>query len=301
MKRKTTQEFINECKNIHNDKYDYSLVEYKNNKTKVKIICPIHGVFEQRPDSHLKTDGCPKCSFDKLKSDFSYFVKKSNINHNNKYKYLNEYFIDMNTITKIECPIHGLFEQLPKNHLYRGCNRCKKDKIGNIKRKKLEDFLQQCNNIHNNKYDYSLVKYKNNKTKIEIICPIHGKFNQRPDDHIRGIGCEKCKESYGEKYIRETLEKNRIEYISEKKFKGCKYKRLLPFDFYLLNYNICIEYDGIQHFKPLKFFGGLNEYRKNIKKDLIKNEYCKNNNIKLYRIKYTDNIEEKINEIISSL
>ena len=60
-KRSTTKQLIDKSRHIHGDRYDYSLVDYKNNKTKVKIICPIHSVFDQRPDGHLNGDGCRKC------------------------------------------------------------------------------------------------------------------------------------------------------------------------------------------------------------------------------------------------
>ena len=298
MKKKTTEQFIEESKNIHGDKYDYSLVNYINNKTKIKIICPIHGVFEQRADSHKKY-GCKKCSYEQKKLKYNDFLIKSNKYHNNKYSYNKDTYLNINTKMEIICPIHGVFEQSPKNHLYRGCKKCKNNKIGNIKRKILIDFILECNLIHNNKYDYSLVNYINNKTKIKIICPEHGVFEQRPDDHTRGIGCPICNESTGEKEIRNLLNNNNIDFDKEKTFKNCKYKRQLPFDFYLPDYNTCIEFDGIQHFKSINFFGGKKEFKNQQKKDKIKNQFCKNNNINLIRIKYTDNIKEKLKPIFS--
>ena len=62
MKRLTTEQFIKRAKLVHGNKYDYALVEYKNTATKVKIICPVHGIFEQRPNDHLNGKGCSKCS-----------------------------------------------------------------------------------------------------------------------------------------------------------------------------------------------------------------------------------------------
>lgn len=98
------------------------------------------------------------------------------------------------------------------------------------------------------------------------------------------------------------MKKNKIKYKQQKTFKECKNVQVLQFDFYLPDYNCCIEYDGIQHFKPINFFGG-DDFLKYIKQnDTIKNEYCKNTHIKLLRIKYDENINEKLtNYLFKSL
>jgi very-short-patch-repair endonuclease len=118
---------------------------------------------------------------------------------------------------------------------------------------------------------------------------------------MNGQGCPICKESKGEILIREYLEKYKINYKSQFKFKDCKHKRKLPFDFYLPEYKICIEYDGIQHYKPIDYFGGESELNNTKIRDNIKNNYCKNNNINLIRIKYNDNITKKLNIIFNNL
>ena len=94
------------------------------------------------------------------------------------------------------------------------------------------------------------------------------------------------------------MEKNNIKYVCEKKFENCKDISLLKFDFYLSEYNLCIEYDGIQHFKSVKRFGGLEELKNVQQRDKIKTEYCKNNNIQLIRIKYDENVSERLKGII---
>ncbi|MFA5585596.1 MAG: DUF723 domain-containing protein [Saccharofermentanales bacterium] len=356
----TKENFIKKSKDIHNNKYNYSLVDYKNSNTKVEIICPIHGIFQQKPYSHLSGSGCPSCHIDKMRNNNDNFIKRSSIIHNNQYDYSIVDYIDNKTKIKIICPIHGIFEQTPHAHLNgQKCPKCQDTKKTNL------DFKQISKNKHNNYYDYSLVNYINNKTKVNIICPKHGIFKQRPDDHLNGhgcikcsgklrnnlkdiisksneihnnlynydksiyinnktkmivtcpkhgdfkvtpnnhinkkSGCPKCKESIGERTIRLFLEDNNIKYIIQKRFKNCKYKLSLPFDFYLMDYNICIEYDGIQHFKSLKFFGGYKRLNEQKIKDSIKNNYCLNNNIKLYRISYKDDINIKLNEIKKGL
>ncbi len=296
MKRKTTNEFINEAYIIHNNKYKYSLVNYKNNRIKVKIICPIHGVFEQSPTKHLSGQGCPKCT-NNIKYTSKDFVNKANIIHDKKYDYSLVDYINNRIKIKIICPIHGVFEQTPNNHLSKkqGCPKCK----GGIKFLQ-KDYIEKVKKIHNNKYDYKKVNYINCYTKIKIICPIHGVFEQRPANHLNHkYGCPKCNESHGEKEIRKELEKYNIIYEYQKTFKNCKYKCLLKFDFYLPLYNICIEFDGKQHFESNNFFGGNDALIYEEKRDYIKNIYCKHNNIKLLRIKYDQNISDILkNEIL---
>ena len=169
----------------HKNKYDYSLVEYIDFITKVKIICPIHGVFEQSPKNHLRTNGCSECYDENKKNTKKYIIKKSNEIFITKYDYsLVDDIIDVKTKLKIMCPIHGIFEKRYDAHLSgQGCLLCKDDE--------LTFFITKSNKKHNNKYDYSLVIYINNKTKVKIICPIHGIFEQRPDNHLHN-GCPYC-------------------------------------------------------------------------------------------------------------
>lgn len=94
--------------------------------------------------------------------------------------------------------------------------------------------------------------------------------------------------SFGEQKTKESLIALNINFIQEYKFSDCKNKKPLPFDFYLPDYNICIECDGIQHFKPIKYYGGEEKFIQRQQNDKIKTQYCKNNNIKLIRIPYQD-------------
>jgi hypothetical protein len=284
-RNKTNDNFIEECKSIHGEKYDYSKIIYVNNKTKVDIICPIHGLFKQAPSNHLNGNCCPKCR-GKNKTN-NEFIIIANLKHNNKY----DYSLIKNTKNiNIICPHHGIFNQRASHHLSgSGCPKC----VG--KNKTNNEFIHNSTKIHGDKYDYSLVEYVNSKTKVDIICPLHGNFKQRPYNHEKGQGCPKCKESKGEREIREYLEKNKIKYKPQKRFSDCKDKRPLPFDFYLIDYNICIEYNGRQHYEPVDIFGGVNEFHKTQKRDKIKMEYCKNTNTPLIIIKYDENVVNKIN------
>ncbi len=291
--RITLKSFIERSNNIHNNKFDYSFVEFRNNKSKIKIICPIHGIFEQSVKKHLSGDGCAECSGNKRLNEET-FIKRAKSIHYDRYDYSLVFYNGFDEKVKIICPEHGIFEQTPNKHIgknNRGCPKCN----GGINID-TQTFIDRSRKIHGNKYDYSLVEYINSSTKVKIICKKHGIFEQKPRHHIYGCGCTKCLESNGEKKISIYLDNKYIKYKRQQVFDDCKNIRKLQFDFYLPEYNTCIEYDGEQHYKSIEYFGGVKSFKLRQKRDMIKNDYCKNNNIKLLRIKYDENIENKLTE-----
>ena len=288
---KTTKQFIEDAIKIHGDKYDYSLVDYKNAKTKVKIICPIHGDFLQNPNNHLQGHGCPKCTGKyKILEDF---IQEAKQIHGDKYDYSLVDYKNVKTKVKIICLIHGVFNQTPDCHLQgQGCPDCGH----NIRT--TEQFIQEAKQIHGDKYDYNKSIYKKHNIKTEIICPIHGSFWQTPHHHLDGSGCPDCCESHGERDVAKYLTEHNLFFEREKKFNDCKNINFLPFDFYLPELNTCIEYDGRQHFESIEGWGGEKNLKEIQTRDQIKNKYCIDNNIKLIRIKYNENIEEKLSILL---
>ena len=139
------------------------------------------------------------------------------------------------------------------------------------------------------------------QTKVIIVCKKHGSFSQRSSDHLRGHGCPQCKKSFGENLIAKYLSEKNIYFEREKTFSKCRgLKRMLPFDFYLSQYNLLIEFDGEQHHKIINYWGGKEKFSKQIVNDNIKNDFAKKENIKLLRIKYSEinNIKLIINNIL---
>jgi hypothetical protein len=293
LKRSNTKEFVERARKVHSNVYNYSLVNYKNSKLKVKIICLIHGEFEQDPGSHLAGCGCPECGL-KLhhsKSNTKKFVKDAKNIHGDIYDYSLVNYTNSWEKIKIKCLKHGIFEQFPANHLKgQGCPHCGLIKCSKNHSHSFKNFVNKANKIHDNKYQYFETNYINVTTKIKIKCPKHGVFEQMPYSHLNGIGCPVCHESKGEKIIRQYLIEHDIKFKSQYKFNNCKDKKVLPFDFYLPEYNICIEYQGKQHYEPVDNWGGEEGLKTVQKHDEIKKNYCTNNNIKLLEIKYSDNI-----------
>ena len=198
MKKKTREEFIAEAREVHGDKYDYSKVEYVSNDTKVCIICPEHGEFWQVPFSHLLGIGCPKCGSSKIwekrgRITTEEFVNRSKELHGDKYDYSKVEYKTMKTKVCIVCPEHGEFWQLPYVHLRgQGCDKCGDKSIASKLSMGGAKFIEKATKVHGNRYDYSKVEYKNNSTKVCIICKEHGEFWQTPNAHLKGQNCPKC-------------------------------------------------------------------------------------------------------------
>jgi hypothetical protein len=299
----TKEEFIAKARIVHKDKYDYSLVEYKGYRIKVKIKCPRHGYYWQGPSDHLNCDcGCECCSRELRSHNSRYstekFVELANKVHNNFYDYSLVNYVKSNIKVKIICPKHGIFKQTPNNHIMKmKCMKCSIEDNADKKRLTIQEVLNGFIKIHGDKYDYSEAVYKNGDEKVKIVCRRHGPFFQTPSAHKSGRGCPFCHESRGERKIALFLASHNIVFKREKEFKKCRYKGLLYFDFYVPKLNACIEYDGKQHFEACDFFGGKKEFDRIKISDSIKTEFCKNNNIKLVRISY----RTKDPEIVSIL
>ncbi len=192
MRKSNTEEFIKKAKFIHGNKYDYSLVQYLNNKTKVEIICNVEGHknFMQTPDAHINIgNGCPECKKCKLSYSTDTFIKKANKVHSNYYTYQSTVYTLAGNAVTVTCPVHGDFSVRANQHL--AGQICMKCDIAN-KTKSLEEYLLEAAAIHNDKYDYSLVNYTTNKEHIRIVCPMHGEFKQRASDHLAGASCPSC-------------------------------------------------------------------------------------------------------------
>ena len=192
-----TLEFIEKAKLIHDDKYDYSKVDYKNNNTKIIIICKIHGEFLQTPHHHTnRKDGCKKCS-GKYKPTNEEFIEKSKNIHNDYYDYSKVEYINCKINVIIICKKHGEFLQTPDTHIQGGgCNICGIERSQIIRRKNNNGFIEESIKIHGDKYDYSNVEYINCKTPVNIICKQHCEFLQVPEVHYIGGGCKKCVNLY---------------------------------------------------------------------------------------------------------
>ena len=184
----SAETFVERSRAVHGDRYDYSQVRYKNSYAKVIIVCRNHGSFEQNPTNHVSSRaGCPECSGRRLTTEK--FIEKAEAVHGDRYDYSRVAYVNSRTHVTIICPDHGPFSLTPPNHVGGkvGCPECK-----GVKRHSNESFIEKANTIHSDRYDYSQVEYVNSRTDVTIICPDHGPFSQTPHDHLGKTGCHEC-------------------------------------------------------------------------------------------------------------
>lgn len=298
-------EFIEKCNIIHKNKYDYSKVKFTKISEKICIICPIHGEFFQLGNDHLVGHGCKLCGFKRPKEEIlrkqNEFIIKAIEIHGDKYDYSLVEYKNCDTKVKIICKEHGIFEQSPYSHVKskNGCPKCAGLNLNT------EDFIKLCKKVHGNDYNYDLVNYIDCYHKVKIKCNTCNLiFDAIPSAHSRcKTGCPQCNKSKGEIEVGNWLRKRNINFIPQKTFKNCIGRtRPLPFDFYLPDYNICIEYDGIGHFEPVNFRGGMSEkemyeeFLNGKRSDKTKNFFCLDNKIPLIRIPYY-NVDKKLKNL----
>jgi hypothetical protein len=182
------QTFIERCKEIHGDAYDYSILEFKRLRDPVLIICKKHGEFTQRAQSHIMGSGCKICYNNSRNPTYEQFINKANLIHNSRYSYIE--YNSMKKKATIACSTHGDFKQMAYKHLLgQGCPLCSRE----LSRLGINDFIERSSQQHENVYDYSKVNYINHSTKVSIICSKHGEFLQTPNNHlIHSKGCPKC-------------------------------------------------------------------------------------------------------------
>ena len=294
---KTHLQYVNEVSNI--TKNIQVIGEYVDASSSILHKCLICGYeWLARPVNILQGRGCPKCANN---------IKKT---HND---YLNELYIkDIDIITLEEykgantpilhlCNKHDIeWKITPRDVLAgKGCRECKCEKITSSKLKTDERYKTELEILNVN--IIPLEKYIDSRTDILHKCILCGyEWMVSPNNVLYRASCPRCKETSGERKIRLWLEKNDISYEFQKKFNDCRDEKVLPFDFYLPDLNIIVEFDGKQHYVPIKYFGGLEQFEYIQKHDAIKNEYCKNNGISLLRIPYYkyNNIEEELNNFL---
>ncbi|AUR82699.1 hypothetical protein NVP1271B_01, partial [Vibrio phage 1.271.B._10N.286.54.B4] len=193
----TTDEFIERSRVVHGDRYDYSLVEYVNNSTKVEIICTAHGAFKQVPISHMNGNGCRSCSYEAVRAIHAAgsdkFILKARQIHGDTYDYERVKYVNNKTKVTIMCVEHGEFRQTPNDHLSGyGCPACGVQKTADSARYDNAEFIRRAKAKHGDIYDYSLTAYSAANCIVDIRCVKHGVFHKRATKHLQGQGCPMC-------------------------------------------------------------------------------------------------------------
>jgi predicted Zn-ribbon and HTH transcriptional regulator len=300
-KRKTHHQYLTEIinKNIQIE----PLEEYIDSKTNIRHRCKIcKHEWDARPYNILSGYGCPMCSIQKTKeantkTHDEYIIEL--FNKNPTVEVIDQYK-GANKPIKHYCKIHNIEFYIRPSDALRGsgCKKCQLEKIRNIQVKSHKQYEKELTEMNIN---IEVVgTYETALTPITHKCLKCGyEWSAIPNNILRGSGCPKCNESHGEKSISSWLNRHKIKFIQQYRFNDCKDKYTLPFDFYLVDYNICIEYQGEQHYRAVDFFGGDAKFKLRQLHDQIKKDYCDNHNIPLLCIRYDENIEEELEKFYS--
>lgn len=294
-KCKTHERYLEQVAHINPDIEVIGM--YVDSKTKIEHYCKRHNIlWMASPDNIIHSHGCCECAKEKIGNKnrrlHEQYVKMAE-KVNSNIIVTGEY-IDALTPISHRCKIDGhKWKTTPANILYgTGCPKC----AGTMK-KTHEDYIKEVFSINPN--IEVIEEYVNARTPIKHRCKIDGfEWSTVPYVILTGCGCPQCNESHGEKAIRLWLENNNIKYVREQEFDDCVDKMPLPFDFYLPDNNVAIEYQGKQHYAPIDYFGGQKQFEIQQKHDNMKREYCKNNGIKLLEIPYDANIQEELNNFL---
>lgn len=286
--KKSHDEFITDLIKVNPD--IICLDQYINSGTSISFQHKLCGhIWIAAPNDILRGTGCPKCAKGYRLSHNEFIQRLFNVNPEitllSEYKKTHD-----NVLVQHSCGYQWTAQ--PANLLSgKGCPKC-----AGVLRKTNYEFETALLAINPN--IRCLEKYGNVKTKLLFIDDSCGHtWRTTPNSIIKSkTGCPICRESHGEREIRNWLLFHNISFVSQKKFDGCTNKSALPFDFYIEKYNTCIEFQGIQHYAPVEFFGGMNSLLSYKHCDNIKRRFCQENNIKLLTIKYNQDVDTILSE-----
>lgn len=282
---------LEKAREVHNGRYDYSKVVFTKVDAPVEITCPSHGAFFQNLFRHANHgDMCPKCVIENGRITTDEFLERSRKIHGNRYDYSKVVFKNVSDKVTITCKKHGEFVQRIASHL--SGNRCRDCYIEDSWLDR-EQFIDSSKKIHGDNYDYSKVVYKGSKKKVEIVCPRHGPFWQKPNAHLSSeSGCRFCYESKGERAVESVLKKYGLKYIREYRIEPY----LFRYDFYLPENDIFIEFNGIQHYRPVEIFGGRTAFNRVCENDSRKKLLVKTRGSSLIVVSYMSLCERLVEE-----
>jgi formate dehydrogenase assembly factor FdhD len=299
-------EFVSRAREIHGDLYDYSDTVYAGSRSRVRIACKKHGIFEQYPQYHLAGSGCQVCGRESTNKTFarkskkagSEFVSRAREIHGDLYDYSGTVYAGSKSDVNIACKKHGVFKQSPASHIHgHGCPQCGIESRAKLSTKSTAEFISSAIKVHGDRYDYSVTVYTNASSKVSIICKEHGYFEQIPNSHLNGYGCSRCSSSRMESIAGCSLDDLGIDFMYNVTLFNRK-----RFDVVIASLSQLWEFDGEQHFKPIGYWGGEDALSACINRDAEKTRWAVENDWTLIRVPYwdRDNIESYIREYASA-
>lgn len=306
-------EFIAKAVAKHGDVYDYSKADYKTMHEKVWIGCPVHGDFHQKAHNHVTGNGCPDCRNEGNRARFAMsteaFLRRAEAEWGEQVDFSQVVYVNQLTKVRLRCPQHGEFDQYPL-HLLRGvgCPACGKLRAAEKLKMPVDEFVRRATAMHLGAYSYPNLTFNNLREDVEIVCPKHGPFSQNAFSHLSGGGCPKCSSSRGETSVMRWLTAKQIAFNHQWIDHDCIINTLpAKFDFYLPDLGVLIEFDGEQHFKPVKFGGSMSDeeaasrFEDQQITDFIKDDWAASNDLLMVRIRFDEDVDARLTRSLDPL
>ncbi len=306
--KRSKEDLLNIIEKYYPNKYDYSKVNYINTRTPIVLICKqCKKEFSLKPQDIIRNyikELCPNCRKEQeIQNNYKQFLHRLEasslhiIPSNNNFRTYKQPM----EFTCTKCGHH--FKSTPDHILnsYIGCPICAEQSRRKARTHTTEQFIKDAQKVHGNFYNYDKTFYLGCHKKLTVTCPKHGDFVVCAGDHLQGSGCPKCSQTKGEQLVQTYLDKYKIDYQIQFIIKDSIFHRkFVRVDFYIKSLNTIIEFNGIQHYKPIDYFGGEQRFKEQIERDNDLRQYCKVNNINLIEINYLKSKDE-IEEIIKTL
>lgn len=286
--------------------YGFNLLEYKST---TKLIAIDNKGYKYKINLCNLIDGKQPNKF--MKNPFAIDNFKLYLKNNYPdYELLDNEYINCKTKMRFICHKHldkGIQYNTVANiyHSHHACLYCGCSDVWEKKRTTIKTMKERCDKLG---LQFVNRTSKNNECYVNYICPIHEEVGVQVSSwtHFKEFkkGCPHCsKMSIGENKIYNYLSNNKVKFYKEYIFNDCKHIKKLKFDFYIPDLNLVIEYNGQHHYKPLKHFGGEDNYNKVVERDKIKMDYCNENNINMLVIPYWEfkNIEKILEPLIKDV
>lgn len=298
------EDFVERARQKHGNQYIYDPEMYEMSSRPTWITCPEHGVFKMMAVNHLNGEGCYHCGIEKIRQNklqpWQEVLSKCRETHGDRYQYDADTYVNADTPMRMHCDLHGFFWQSARSHYFggRGCPECGRVQAAQAQQIPWKERLAEFRSVHGDRYEYKEDTYGKSQEKMVIVCKNHGEFLQEPNVHKNGHGCPGCKSSKGENEIERILQERGVDYESQKSFRGLRHRLPLRVDFYLPKLNSVIEFNGVQHYESIEFFGGDEAFELNQIRDRIKEEFFKKRNVALHVIRFDESIEDRMIEIL---
>ena len=288
-RKRTNAEWLIEVKKLVKDEYTF-LDEYINKETKIAVVHSLCGkTYKVAPGAFLRGNRCPYCRSNRRKTTDE-FKKEVYQLVGDEYTVISDYTGHHKPISLKHEKCKRVYSVAPSDFLKgRRCKQCHFDEC----MKTNQEWLDQVKELAGDDYTF-LERYKGDNVKIKYkhVCGHIHKVT--PNNFINGTRCTACKESIGEANVRRFLTEAGMLFESQKSFKDLVVEKQLSYDFFLPNYNILLEFQGEQHYRPITFFGGEKAFKKQCVRDELKRSYAKEKGLKVIEIPYTHDTYEKV-------